>query len=60
MNPTKFGSPHLDIPSSSCEFPKFACISEKNKEKLKTQALIARAQGQLNPPASETKVGDNF
>ena len=35
MNPTKFGSLNLDIPSSSYEFLKFATKSRKiNKEKI--------------------------
>ena len=37
MNPTKFGSLNLDIPSSSYEFLKFVIKSRKtNKEKFKT------------------------
>ena len=37
VNPIKFGSLNLDIPSSSYEFLKFATKSGKiNKEKFKT------------------------
>ena len=37
MNPTKFGSLNLDIPSSSYEFLKFATKSRKiDEEKFKT------------------------
>ena len=48
MNPTKFGSLNLDIPSSRYKFLKFEFISKKNKEKhLKLKSL--RALGLLHP-----------
>ena len=59
-NPTKFGSPKLDTPSLRYEFLKYAFISRKINQKIKTShRLTAEARGQRDPPVSETKIGDD-
>ena len=46
MNPTKFGSLHLDIPSSRYEFLKHAFKSVKNKSE-KSNTTQTDSQGPL-------------
>ena len=43
-NPTKFGSPKLNIYNLAYDFSKFASISEKNALELDLQPLTAGAQ----------------
>ena len=72
MNPTKFGSPHLDTPSSRYNFLMFAFkyvkINKENQIPNRTQQLGAPGPvhpevltvgpvGQRNPRTSETEVG---
>ena len=72
MNPAKFGSPHLDTPSSRYKFLKFAFKSVKiNKENqisnraqqlgapgpVHPEALTAGPAAQWDPRASETNAG---
>ena len=52
MNPTKFGSPDLDIPSSRYEFLNFITKSMKkiNKEnQISNRALLLSAPGAYTP-----------
>ena len=60
MNPTKFGSTHLDAPSSRYEFLKHAFKSVKtNKKSKNTQRLTDGAHGQRDPLVSETEIEDS-
>ena len=52
MNPTKFGSPHLDTPSSRYEFLKFVTksVNKINKEnQISNRALQLGAPGVYTP-----------
>ena len=50
MNLTKYGSPHLDTPSSRYEFLKFESLSEKEQRKtFKTKIAICT---QLTTPTA--------
>jgi len=48
-NPTKFGSPKLDIYNSTYDFSKFASIFEKNALELDLQPLTAGALESTRP-----------
>ena len=48
-NPTKFGSPKLDIYTLTYDVSKFAHISEINALELDVQPLTARAQESAGP-----------
>ena len=56
MNPTKFGSLHLDTPSSRYEILKLVFKSVKKNKKIKqSHRLTDGARGQRDPPVSETE-----
>ena len=53
-NPTKFGSPKLDTPSSRYEFLKYAFKSRKINQKFtSSHRLIAGARGQRGPTCQQ-------
>ena len=62
MNLKKFGSPHLDTPSSRYEFLEFAFKSVKiNQEKHFKYQLTARTRGSMGPTHQQhTKQGHGF
>ena len=49
MNPTKFGSPHLDTPSSRYEFEVCIQICENKSRKQFKNRLIAGARKSTGP-----------
>ena len=55
-NPIKFSSPKLDIYNLTCDFSKFAYISETNALELDLQPLTARAQESAGPACDWHKV----
>ena len=60
MNPIKFGSPHLDTPSSRYNFCKLVFKSVKNKQKQTLNAMYTRSTTHSGtnswaPPVSEAQ-----